>query len=97
MLPKRSRLTAQEVRDVMKAGRSARVLGLSAKIMPAASPKIAVVISKKVAPGAVERNRLRRLVYRSLPPPLPRARVVLFVQSAALTPEAVTQLCSQLS
>ncbi len=97
MLPKRARMSAIEVREVIKAGRSARVALLSAKYEASATPKVAVVISKKVAPGAVERNRLRRLVYRSLPSPLPPARVVLFVQSASLTPEAVTTLCSQLS
>ncbi|MBP7770514.1 MAG: ribonuclease P protein component [Candidatus Pacebacteria bacterium] len=97
MLPKRSRLSAADVRQVIKAGRSARGAGISAKYEPASSPQVAVVISKKVAHGAVERNRLRRLVYRSLPATLPRARVVLFVQSAKLDPEAITTLCSQLS
>jgi ribonuclease P protein component len=97
MLPKRSRLSAAEVRQVMKTGRSARGAGISAKFEAAPSPQVAVVISKKVAPGAVERNRLRRLVYRSLSAPLPSARVVLFVQSAKLEPEAITKLCSQLS
>lgn len=97
MLPKTRRLSAAEVRQVMKTGRPARVAGVSAKYEAAASPQVAVVISKKVAPGAVERNRLRRLVYRSLPSPLPKARMVLFVQSAKLDPEAVRTLCSQLS
>lgn len=90
-------MSATEVREVMKTGRSARVPSLSAKYVASPTPKVAVVISKKVAPGAVERNRLRRMVYRSLPTPLPKARVVLFVQSASLTPEAVTTLCLQLS
>jgi ribonuclease P protein component len=97
MLPKRARLTAAEVRELIKAGRSARVPGISAKYEASTSPKAAVVISKKVARGAVERNRLRRLVYRSIPSPLPRVRMVLFVQTAALMPEAVRNLCLQLS
>ena len=97
MLPKRSRLSAAEVRQVIKTGRSARGAGISAKYEAASFPKAAVVISKKVAHGAVERNRLRRLVYRSIPSPLPPARMVLFVQSAQLDPETVTTLCSQLS
>lgn len=97
MLPKRARMSAIEVREVIKTGRSARVASLSAKYQASTTPKVAVVISKKVASGAVERNRLRRMVYRSLPAPLPHARVVLFVQSASLTSEAVTHLCSQLS
>lgn len=96
MLPKRSRLRAAEVRQVIKTGRSARGAGISVKYEPASSPQVAVVISKKVAPGAVERNRLRRLVYRSLPSPLPSARMVLFVQSAKLDTGAILNLCSQL-
>lgn len=97
MLPKSLRLSAAEVRQVIKTGRSARGAGVSAKYEAAPAPKVAVVISKKVAPGAVERNRLRRLVYRSLPSSLPRARMVLFVQSAKIDSDAVTTLCSQLS
>jgi ribonuclease P protein component len=97
MLPKLSRLTAIEVRQVIKEGRSARVEGLSVKYAAAPASKAAVVVSKKVASGAVERNRLRRLVYSSLPSPLPSAHMVFFVQSAAVSPEQVAKLCSQLS
>lgn len=97
MLPKRSRLTAAEVRQVLKTGRAARGTGITLKYEAAEGAQVAVVVSKKVAKGATERNRLRRLVYRSLPSSLPRARMVLFVQSAALDPEAVRHLCSQLS
>lgn len=97
MLAKRARLGAKEVREVIKTGRSARVVGLSAKYEASTTPQMAVVISKKVAKGAVERNRLRRMVYRNLPSPLPRVRMVLFVQSASLNKDAVLSLCSQLS
>lgn len=97
MLPKDSRLTAAQVRQVIKTGRPARGAGVSVKYEPSERPQAAVVVSKKVAKSAVERNRLRRMVYRSLPSPLPRARMVLFVQSAKLDPEAITQVCSQLS
>ncbi|HEY4501891.1 MAG TPA: ribonuclease P protein component [Candidatus Paceibacterota bacterium] len=97
MLPKSSRLGAQEVRAVIQGGRSVRAEGLSAKFKASSTPKVAVVVSKKVVGGAVERNRLRRLVYQHLPEPLPRAHVVLFVLSSAFNPLQVAKLCSQLS
>lgn len=85
------------MRAIIKSGRSLRADGISAKYQPGQALKVAVVVSKKVAPGAIERNRLRRLVYRSLPPSLPLVHVVLFVQSAALNSAQVATLCSQLS
>lgn len=97
MLSKDKRLAASEVRQIIKSGRSVRLGALSAKYEEAQSPKYAVVVSKKVASGAVERNALRRLVYNALPPALPRARVVLFVHSQSITPEDVIKICSQLS
>lgn len=96
MLPKRSRLTTADVRQVIKAGRSVRGMGISLKYEPAKSVQVAVVVSKRVAKRAIERNRLRRLVYRSLPS-LPQVRVVLFVQSAKIDTDAIRNLCSQLS
>ena len=81
----------------MRAGRPVRGAGISARYEAGTEPKAAVVVSKKVARGAVERARLRRLVYRSLPSPLPLVHMVLFVQSANIEPEAVIQICSRLS
>ena len=98
MLPKRSRLTAQQVEEVLKSGKTARLAGLSAKYMPGASPKAAVVVSKKVAKGAVERNRLRRAAYAALARALPQDRhVVFFLHQPALDPAQLRSLCSKLS
>src|SRR3954469_15354260 len=97
MPPKSARMSASQVRATIKNGRSARVAGLSLKYEPAPKAQVAAVVNKKVAPGAVERNRLRRLLYRSLPSPLPPARMVFFVQSATFDPALVAHLCSQLS
>jgi ribonuclease P protein component len=96
MLPKNARMSASLVRGIIREGKSARAAGLSVKYQAAASPKVAVVVSKKIAPGATERNRLRRLVFRSLPKTLPRAHMVLFVQSKAVDGTSVATLCSQL-
>ena len=84
MLPKRARLTAVEVKEVLARGRGRRGAMLSVKIQEAPPPfRCAVVVSKKVARSAVKRNQLRRAVYRalgsiSLPP---AGRAILFVQS----------------
>jgi ribonuclease P protein component len=96
MLPKGARLSAHDVRMVIKNGRSIRTEGVSAKCL-AGAPGMAVVVSKKVAPKATERNRLRRLVYNALPSPLPSLRVVFFVMSKDLSPSQINTLCSQLS
>ncbi len=84
MLPKRSRLSAEEVREVLAKGSGRRGRILSLKIVSGGAPfRSAVVISKKVAKTAVTRNRVRRAVYSvlqrvSLPP---TGRAILFVQS----------------
>jgi len=52
--------------------------------------RAAVVVQKSIATRAVERNRLRRAVYRALSTlPTPTgARVVFFVQKIPVTPLA---------
>ncbi len=67
MLPKRRRLSAREVKEVMASGRPRRASLLSAKYTPNSSLlRASAVVSKKVAKKAVERNRLRRALYRAL-------------------------------
>jgi ribonuclease P protein component len=97
MLSKTNRLTAREVREVLKIGRSARAGSISAKCVPAGRGKAAMVVSLKVAKSAVERNRLRRLGYASLPSILPKYHVVFFIQSREFEPADITTLCSKLS
>ncbi|MCX6819915.1 MAG: ribonuclease P protein component [Candidatus Adlerbacteria bacterium] len=89
MLPKRRRLSAAEVRNIITAGRSGRAGFLSVKHIPSTQQlRAAVVVSKKVARGAVERNRLRRAVYRALVPFLSTGDVVIFVQKVPTAPLA---------
>lgn len=83
MLPKRRRLSAAEVREVLARGRGRRGNTLSIKAFSTGGPfACAVVVSKKVAKSAVTRNRARRAVYRALAgatlPSLGHA--ILFVQ-----------------
>ena len=104
MLPKRLRLTTPEVALVLRSGRSRRATYLSSKVLQTDSPlKISVVVSKSVARKAVERNRLRRAVYRALDIALYQrpgfnstGKAVVFVQKvpheAKLTPIFVTEV-----
>lgn len=89
MLPKKRRLSAVEVHEVIARGTSSRASALSLKYLPGASPlRAAVVISKKVAKQAVERNRLRRAVYRALAGFKGHGSAVVFVQKIPLAPVA---------
>jgi ribonuclease P protein component len=97
MLPKRSRLSAQEVKDVLSKGRSARAGAVSARFLPGGSSKASIVVSKAVAKKATERNRLRRAGYRALPT-LPRnMHLVLFIQKKDFNAGDIETLCSKLS
>lgn len=67
MLPKRSRLSAGEVRAVLAKGASYKVGSYGGKYLPGREPLgIAVIVSKREAKSAVERNRLRRAAYRDI-------------------------------
>ncbi len=98
MLAKKARLTASEVREILKSGRCARAGTLSVKYIPSAGSKAAVVVNSKVAKTAVLRNRLRRSAYRTLRTALPRnVRAVFFLHKPLVDNAELTQLCSKLS
>ena len=93
MLPKSRRLTSSEVTEVLKRGRSRRGDYLSVKHLALPSPlRTSAVVAKSVAKKAVERNRLRRGVYRALSSPstlqillLGKGNAVIFVQKVPKT------------
>lgn len=98
MLPKKARLTAAEVREILKSGRSVRSGALSAKYKTAPHAKAAVVVSIKVAKSAVERNRLRRSAYLALRASMPKdVHVVFFLHKPELDPRELNSLCLKLS
>ena len=87
MLPKARRLTSAEVREVLKSGRSKRAEYLSMKyIAQPTALRASVVVSKAVAKGAVERNRLRRALYHALSPIVGSGTAVIFVQKKPKKP-----------
>ncbi len=105
MLPKKARLTAAEVREILTSGRPVRLPAgkagsstLSAKYVPATTAKAAVVVGTKVAKTAVTRNKLRRAAYLVLRASLPkRVHVVFFLHKPVLDPNELASLCLKLS
>lgn len=87
MLPKRRRLAAQEVQEVLKRGSGGRSLHLSVKYLRSPSAlRTAAVVPKSVAKKATERNRLRRAVYHALVPFSGKGTMIIFVQKIPSTP-----------
>ncbi|GEM_PF-1201815 len=70
MLPSSRRLRTKEVEEVIKRGVSARGVFITAKALKndgtIEGVRAAAVVSKKIARSAVERNRLRRALYRAV-------------------------------
>ena len=98
MLAKKQRLTAAEVREILKSGRSARSATLSAKYVRAQDARAAVVVSSKVAKTAVLRNKLRRAAYAVLCTALTKnIHVVFFLHKPILDPAELKELCLKLS
>lgn len=67
MLPKRLRLSAAEVKEVLAKGKSLKIGPYSGKLLEGRAPLgVAVIVSKKVARKATARNTLRRKAYKDL-------------------------------
>ncbi len=87
MLPKRQRLVASEVREVLKRGRGRRGNCLSMKLISTTTPlRVSVVVPKLVAKKAVDRNRLRRAIYRALAPLSGTGLAIVFVHKVPAEP-----------
>ena len=75
MLPKRSRLTKQDIQEnLIRARRiqTAHFLVMYSKGLSTRNPHVSVTVSKKTAKTAVERNAIRRKVYLYIEPLLPQ-------------------------
>ncbi len=95
MLPKKRRLTTEDVQDVLKKGRPSRAEHLSVKYLTGEkSLSIAAVVSKSLVKKAVGRNKIRRAVYRaaaSLPGnifAILKGRAIVFVNKVPQDPLA---------
>jgi ribonuclease P protein component len=92
MLSSGRRLRAEEVREVIRRGKTLRGSFVSVKLLADVSPlRSAAVVKKSLVRGAVGRNRLRRGLYRALATGTRsmRGRAVFFIDTipqGSLTP-----------
>jgi ribonuclease P protein component len=63
MVPTNARISRAAFPAILKSGQRYHGTFVSAVAISSLSPQISVVVSKKVAKSAVDRNRLRRRVY----------------------------------
>lgn len=67
MLAKEFKLkNSEEIKLVLRQGKRARGQFLSLFFNPSSNQRAAVVVSKKVSPSAVGRNRVRRILFAQL-------------------------------
>jgi ribonuclease P protein component len=98
MLPKHSRLTKETIeRHLIRARRlkTSRFLVLYTRIPQSPRPQISFTVSKKVAPKAVVRNKLRRRGYAAAKPLFPRISTdatVLISYTSPDTKVSITEL-----
>lgn len=82
MLNRGRRLRAEDVREVLRRGKTLRASYISAKFVIEHTPlRAAAVVKKALVKGSVGRNRLRRALYSALRDAkgLPEGRVVIFI------------------
>jgi ribonuclease P protein component len=63
MVAKQARISRTDFPAILQSGKRFHSTHASAVVVPAPTPRVSVVVSKKVAKQAVDRNRLRRRVY----------------------------------
>lgn len=66
MLPKNKRISKDSFKTILQKGTSYHTENFTLRVLPSEKEGFAVLVSKKVAKGAVDRNRIRRRVYSVL-------------------------------
>lgn len=85
MLSKGQRLTRSEFQAVFESGTRTGNSAFTYINKPAEEPKAAIVISKKLLPGAVDRNRFRRKLYNLIKKIGLTTTSIILVKKPALT------------
>lgn len=78
MLQKKDRLTVTDL-EALSRGTSVFSTLVSLRVIEATSLKFAVSVSKKIAPGAVVRNKIRRRTYTVVRKLIPEVKKKAFV------------------
>lgn len=88
MLPKRQRLSRSEFAHLLRVGRRIHTSSCTLIYTPASTLKAGVVVSKKTARKATQRNLMRRRVYtilREHVPTLPPLHIAVLLKVSAAT------------
>ena len=84
---------------VLRKGRNVRGNGFSVRTRPSSTPRVAVVVSKKVSKLAVTRNKIRRRIFEIFRPILEAQDlgqdIVVIVHDASLAKNDFTRLQQQ--
>lgn len=84
---------------VLRKGRNVRGDGFSVRTRPSNTPRVAVVVSKKVSKLAVTRNKIRRRIFETFRPILEAQDlgqdIVVIVHDASLAKNDFTRLQQQ--
>ncbi|HEV3245361.1 MAG TPA: ribonuclease P protein component [Candidatus Paceibacterota bacterium] len=90
-MPKKYRLTGEEIKNLSGKRLHGRLFSFLVAPITASGPKCAVVVSKKTAAKAVERNKIKRrtrnLLAKHLPGLQKRVALVLYAKREAKTAE----------
>jgi ribonuclease P protein component len=96
MLPKGKRLTTEEFKETFKVGRRYNTSSLLCVYCDASKSAISVAVTKKHYPRAVDRNRLRRLVYGCIET-LPIQKSIIILLNKKISPKEENILCAEVS
>lgn len=76
MLPKNKRISKDSFKSILLKGIPYHATNFTLRTLPSEKEGFAVLVSKKVAKSAVDRNRIRRRVYSLLRDVLPNIKIV---------------------
>lgn len=96
MLSKDTRVTTSRFKEIFDTGKTRRSGDFLIKFLPNTdrTTRAGVVVSKKVAKTAVERNKIKRTIYRLLQEnkeALPYLDYIIFVQKTFLAKDAASR------
>jgi len=96
MLPKIKRLTTEEFKNVFKSGRRYSTTSLLCVYQDSQKGAVSTAVTKKNYPRAVDRNRLRRLVY-SCVGEIPSDKNIIIIVKKKISPKEENILCAEVS
>jgi len=96
MLPKRKRLTTEDFEKTFKKGARYNTPSLLCIYAPAKSAALSVAVTKKQYPLAVDRNKIRRVIYGCIAGLPKNTHIIILVRKKVAKKEENT-LCAEVS